>query len=341
MSWAQSQPGSPTDPGYYHDAADEREARLRADFALYHYLNEIAPFGETPDQVAEFTAQAQMLSQRWTGSGDVDAHDLWTQLDAATGAWTARPETTRAVYSGVAAAHASGDQVVDDLTLRSMRQAAVLTGRIEPDITGSVQDSARSRPQDRAKVIELRPGSAVDRALGGRGPEVSMAEIDALIATTDELLDAEELVGDLDTGTDQRAIERASALRRVQDLSAAHTRTSERFAGVPSHDQDLIEHLEDLLVQARDARSDATLAGADQEQIDRAYLAGRDGTYAHTTTEADPAAAHIDAAVAAAIGADGIDMPDAEPDTGLDFDLDLDLDLEPEPEPSRDIGAAL
>ncbi|WP_216917770.1 pyrimidine dimer DNA glycosylase/endonuclease V [Nocardia noduli] len=335
MSWAQSQPESPTDPGHYHDAADEREARLRADFALYHYLSEIAPFGETPEQIAEFTEQARLLSQRWADPGDVEAHDLWTQLDAATRAWQAHPETTRAAYDRVAAAHADGDEVVDDLTLRSMAQAAVLTGRIEPDITGSVQDMARSRPQDRANVIELRPNSAVDRTLGGRGPEVSLAEIDAIIATTDELLDAEELHGDLDTGADQRAVERAAALRKVQDLSAEHTRTSERFAGVTSHDLDLIERLEDLLAQTREARSDAALAGADQEQIDRAYLAGRDGTYAHATTEPDPAAAHIDAAVAAALPTDGIDPPDTDTDPGLDLDLDL------EPGPSRDIGAAL
>lgn len=332
MSWAQSQPGSPTDPGYYHDAADEREARLRADFAVHHYLSEIAPFGETPEQVAELTEQARLLSQRWTDPGDVDAHELWTQLEAATHAWQAHPETTRTAYARVAAAHAGGDEIVDDLTLRSMRQAAVLTGRIEPDITGSTQDSVRSRPQDRANVIELRPNSAVDRTLGGRGPEVSMAEIDAIIATTNELLDAEERVGDLDTGADQRAVDRQTALRRVQDLSAEHTRTSERFAGVTSHDLDLIARLADLLDQTREARTDAALAGADPEQIHRAYLAGRDGTYAHATSEPDPAAG-IDAAVAAAIGTDGIEAPDAEPEPGYDFDR--------EPGPSRDIGASL
>ncbi|WP_051028837.1 MULTISPECIES: hypothetical protein [Nocardia] len=333
MSWAQSQPGSPTDPGYYHDAADDREARLRADFALHHYLSEIAPFGETSEQVAELTERARLLALRWADPGDVEAHELWTQLDAATRAWQSHPETTRTAYVRVAAAHADGDEVVDDLTLRSLRQAAVLTGRVEPDITGSAQDSARSRPQDRANVIELRPGNAVDRALGGRGPEVSMAEIDALIATTDDLLDAEELDGDLDTGTDRRSVDRAAALRRVQDLSAEHTRTSERFADLPNHDQALIERLEELLDQTRQARGDAALAGADPEQIHRAYLAGRDGTYAHATTEADPTA-HIDAAVAAALGdADGIDPPDPEPEPGVDVDV--------EPEPSRDIGASL
>ncbi|WP_280188995.1 hypothetical protein [Nocardia gipuzkoensis] len=332
MSWPDSHPGSPTDPGYYHDTADEREAQLRADFARYHYLREIAPYGETPDQIAELTAQAQMLSKRWTDPGDAEARALWTQLDASTAAWQARPETTRAAYDRLAQAHATGDQRVDHLTWPTLRHTAILTGRIEPGITGSVQDSARSRPQDRAKVIELRPTSRVDRALGGRGPDISLKEVDALIASTDELLDAEERQGDLDTGADQRSVERQAALRRVQDLSAEHTRTSTRFAGVPSHDQDLIERLDELLAQTRDARAEAARAGATQDQIDLAYLAGRDGTYAHTTTEPDATAAdRIDAAVSAAISADPVDTPSAESDTGVDT----------EPDPSRDIEVTL
>ncbi|MGY1943963.1 hypothetical protein [Nocardia asiatica] len=330
MSWPDSHPGSPTDPGYYHDTADEREAQLRADFARYHYLREIAPYGETPDQIAELTAQAQMLSKRWTDPGDAEARGLWTQLDASTAAWQARPETTRAAYDRLAQAHATGDQLVDDLTWRTLRQTAILTGRIEPGITGSVQDSARSRPQDQAKVIELRPTSRVDRALGGRGPEISLKEVDALIASADELLDAEERQGDLDTGADQRSVERQAALRQVQDLSAEHTRTSTRFAGVPSHDQALIERLDELLAQTRDARAEAARAGATQDQIDLAYLAGRDGTYAHTTTEPDATAAdRIDAAVSAAIPADPVDTPSAEPD------------LDTEPDPSQDIEVSL
>ncbi|MGW4368073.1 hypothetical protein ACWEKT_20760 [Nocardia takedensis] len=332
MSWPASQPGSPTDPAYYHDAADEREAHLRADFARYHYLNEIAPYGETPEQIAELTAQARTLSQRWTGSGDATEFGLWTQLDSTTAAWQARPETTRAAYQRLTQAHAAGDQLADQLTWRTLHQAAVLTGRVEPGITGSVQDSARSRPQDRAKVIELRPTNAADRALGGRGPEVSMDEIGAIIAATDALLDAAELHGDRDTGVDQREVRRQATLRRVQDLSAEYASTSTRFTGVVNHDQALIERLDGLLGQTRVARAEAFRAGATHDQIDLAYVAGRDGTYAHASIEPDPTDAdRIDAAVSAAIPADPIDTPGTEPDAAVDA----------EPEPSRDIEVTL
>ncbi|MGW4369192.1 hypothetical protein ACWEKT_26455 [Nocardia takedensis] len=332
MSWPASQPGSPTDPAYYHDAADEREAQLRADFARYHYLNEIAPYGETPEQITELTTQARTLSQRWTGSGDATERGLWTQLDSTTAAWEARPETTRAAYQRLARAHAAGDQLADELTWRTLHQTAVLTGRIEPGITGSVQDSARSRPHDRGNVIELRPTSAADRALGGRGSEISMDEIDAIIAATDELLDAEELDGDRDTGVDQRDVRRQTALRRVQDLSAEYASTSTRFTGVVNHDQALIERLDGLLDHTRAARAEAFRAGATHDQIDLAYVAGRDGTYARASTEPDPTDAdRIDAAVSAAIPADPGDTPGAEPDATADV----------APEPSPDIEVTL
>lgn len=337
MNWLQARTGTPTDPGYYHDAASPREAKLRADFTRYHYLREIAPYGETPDQVAELTARAEDLNTRWSRSGPMEQRTLWSQLDAATAVWQTRPETARAQYFQLARAKAAGDLPVDDQTWRTLSQAAVITGRIEPGITGSTQDGARSRPQDRALGIAADPANLLDRALGGRGPEISsLAEIDAIIAATDELLEAEERDGDLDTGADERAVARQSALRQVQDLTAEHAHTSERFTGDLAHDQHLIDRLDGLLAQTRLARSAAERAGASPEQIHTAYLAGRDGTYYHTTTPSGPdpgperaeldTVARIDAAVAAAIGEEPDDgtVPDPaaayEPDTELRHD---------------------
>jgi hypothetical protein len=333
MNWQHTQPGSPTDPDYYRDAASPREAKLRADFARFHYLREIAPYGETPTEIADLTSRADALDTQWRRSGPIEQRQLWSQLDAATAVWRARPETTRAEYFRLAQAKAAGDLPVDDMVWRTLSQAAVITGRIEPGITGSVQDGARSRPQDRALGAQADPANLLDRALGGRGPEiVSMDEIDAIIAATDALLDTEERHGDLDTGTDGRAVARASALRQVQDLTAEHTHTSTQFTGIQSHDQNLIVRLDNLLAQTRAARDTAELSGATPEQIHTAYLAGRDGSYVHDTTHIDPPpepqraepepADQIDAAVAAAIGEPQTghgSVPEPEPVEELDF----------------------
>ncbi len=341
MTWHQTQPGSPTDPDYYRDAASPREAKLRADFTRYHYLREIAPYGETPAEIADLTSQAEALDSQWRGSGPPEQRQLWSQLDAATAVWRARPETTRAQYFRLAQAKAAGDLPVDDLVWRTLSQAAVITGRIEPGITGSVQDGARSRPQDRALGVHADPANLLDRALGGRGPEiVSMDEIDAIIAATDALLDTEELHGDLDTGTDERAVARASALRQVQDLTAEHTHASAQFTGISSQDQNLIARLDDLLAQTRDARSTAERSGATPEQTHIAYLAGREGSYFHDTTltdasrepewtESEPAD-RIDAAVAAAIGEQQLghgSVPESDPVDELDPVLHREIEV--------------
>lgn len=338
MNWTQTQPGTPTDPAYYHDAASPREAKLRADFTRFHYLREIAPYGETPTQIAELTGLADALHTQWGRSGSIEHRSLWSQLDAATAVWQARPETTRAEYFRLARAKAAGDLPVDELAWRTLSQAAVITGRIEPGITGSGQDGARSRPQDRALGVQADPANLLDRALGGRGPEiVSLDEVDAIIAATDDLLDAEELHSDLDTGADQRSVARNTALRQVQDLTAEHAHASTHFAGIQNHDQDLIARLDSLLTATREARSAAELSGATPEQIHNAYLAGRDGSYVHDTaytdrhhapqrSEVEPAA-RIDAAVTAAIGGSPGHgpVPELEPAPELDTDMHREL----------------
>uniref|UniRef100_UPI00245868B6 hypothetical protein n=1 Tax=Nocardia farcinica TaxID=37329 RepID=UPI00245868B6 len=190
----------------------------------------------------------------------------------------------------------------------------------------------RARPHDWALGTAADRANVLDRALGGRGPDIgSLAEIDAIIAATDELLEAEERDGDRDTGADERAVTRQNALRQVQDLTAEHTHTSERFTGIRSHDQNLIDHLDGLLARTRLARSAAEQAGASPEQVHTAYLAGRDGTYYHSTSPPEPASEHeqaepdavaqIDAAVTAAIG------EQAEEGITADFEPAHELDI--------------
>ncbi|WP_040714186.1 hypothetical protein [Nocardia takedensis] len=328
-----SVPLSPTDPAYYHDT-DPREARLRADFTRSRYLREIAPYGETPDQVVEFRSQANGLRTQWIRSEDPAERRLWSELDAATRQWTDDPEATLTQYFRLAEAVSAGHVAAEDPTWRNLHHTAVITGRIEPAVTGSIQDAARSRPHDETRAVAADPTSVLDRALGGRGPDIgSITEVEEIIAAADALLEAEEQVGD--SGADQ-PLARSSALRLVQDSTAEHARTSERFAGITSHDLDLIERLDELLGQARDARAAAFDAGATSEQIHTAYLSGRDGTYSHDTATdgalARPeSAVAVDAAVAAAIGP-GPDSAVAEPPP-----LGPDLDAGPRPE----IGVSL
>ncbi|MGW4370341.1 hypothetical protein ACWEKT_32320 [Nocardia takedensis] len=311
-------PLSPTDPAYYHDT-DPREARLRADFASFRTLHEIAPYGETPDEVIELGVRANALRTRWVRSTDPAERRLWSELDAATRQWIEDPEATLTQYFRLAEAVSAGDVAAEDPTWRNLHHTAVITGRIEPAVTGSVQDAARSQPHDRTRAVAPDPTSLLDRALGGRGPDIgSIAEVEEII-----------------NGADQQ-VARSSALRLVQDSTAEHARTSQRFAGITSHDLDLIERLDELLGQARDARAAAFDAGATPEQIHTAYLAGRDGTYSHDTatdsaqTRPESAVA-VDAAVAAAIGP-GPDSAVAEPPAP-----GPDLDAGPRPE----IGVSL
>ncbi|WP_216916746.1 hypothetical protein [Nocardia noduli] len=334
MSWPDTEPESTTDPAYYRDAADPREAQLRADFTRFHQLRLIAPFGETPDQVTEFMNQAHGLAAKWRDAGKAEKR-LWTQLDAASATFESRPTTAIAAYGKLAQARANGDPTVDELTWRTLLQAAVITGRIEPGISGSIPSGARSRPQDRSLGRAPDPNSALDRALGGRGPEIAdVTEVDAIINAANELLTTEA-----DPGTTEREVAQMAALRQVQDLTAEHTRTSERFAGVSSHDQDLLERLEDLLGRARTARVDAATFGASQADIDAAYLAGRDGTSSPRAAseqvgvnDAD-AGSEVDAAVAAA-------MTDPDP-AGGQYRFDADADPTQEPGADPDLGVAV
>ncbi|MEV6338749.1 hypothetical protein AB0M12_29005 [Nocardia vinacea] len=286
MSWPDPRHGA-TDPAYYHDAADHTEAQIRADFTRYYQLRLVAPFAETPEQQQEFTTQADELAARWGRHSSPGNRTQWDQLQAAVAGWEHRPEATRAAYDHIDRAKTTGEIGVDAVVWRNLRQAAEVTGHIETRITGSDQDGARWRPSEAGAGQDTKRTSLLDRALGGRGPELAdLAEIDAIIAETDQLLAAEEELGDLDTGAEERTARQRAALRQLQDLTAEHTWLAERWDGSPEQDQAHIARLESLLAAARTARVDAVDAGVAPADIEAAYRAGRDGTYRHELTGA-------------------------------------------------------
>ncbi|MEV0688282.1 hypothetical protein AB0I35_30935 [Nocardia sp. NPDC050378] len=306
MSW-ETQGTNFTNPAYYRDAADSVEAQLRADFATHHQLREIADYGETPAQVVEYKARAHALARQWQQDASPEHQWLWHHLASAVEAWRANPEAARVEFGRLQQAFIDGDPDIDLDAVRTQRQAAELTGHLEPVNDRSAQDGARWRPRHLSVVRDpgaekSRSDSLVDRALGGRAAvELSMAEVEAIINDSDEVLAAEEALGDLDTGEDEitallPATQRyapapdvtatidqlpaqIAAVRRVQDLAAQHARLATEFDASPEGGQVRIDQLERLMDGARDARRAAALAGADHDEITGAYQAGLAGYY--------------------------------------------------------------
>ncbi|WP_435592146.1 hypothetical protein [Nocardia sp. bgisy118] len=332
MSWPDP-PRGPTDPAYWREAATSLEAEVRADFSRYYQLRLIAPHSETPEQRRELTARADELAAKHGRHESVEARTLWGQMQAAISGWEIRPETTRQLFNRLDQAQAVGDLPVDEMVWRNLRQAAELTGHLETTVTGSDQDGARWQPPQRSLTREAERPTLFDRALGGRGPELTtLTEVDAVIAETDRLLAIEEELGDLDRGTHEhtdllperlrpapgadtytgepdREPAQIAALREVQDFTAEHARLVENWEGSPEHDQAHIARLESLLAAARTARMNAADAGVALADIEAVYLAGREGTYWHQQpgdrqlSEPDPLpeAAEIEAAIEAAM----------------------------------------
>ncbi|MEV4156841.1 hypothetical protein AB0J48_27855 [Nocardia salmonicida] len=336
MSW-ETRGTSFTSPDYYREAADRVEAELRADFATYHQTREIAAYGETPAQVVELNARAHAIARQWQQGGTPEHQQLWQQLTTAVESWTANPETARVEFGRLQQAFIEGGSGIDPGTVRTQRQAAELTGHLEPVNDHSAQDGARWRPRHLSVVPDpgaeaTRSGNAADRALGGRsGEQLSLAEIDAIINSSDELLDAEEAFGDLDTGAEEitallpaeqriAPLDRAvtatfdqlpaqiAAVRRLQDLTAQHIRLASEFDGTPEGGQVLIGQMERLMDGAREANRDALSAGADPDEITGAYQTGLSGQFwsqqpgaprlaqlDHVLSERDNALAEIDA----------------------------------------------
>ncbi|MFE7718585.1 hypothetical protein ACFU44_06035 [Nocardia rhizosphaerihabitans] len=308
MSWV-NQGTRYTDPDYYRDSATPIEAQLRADFATCHQLRELAAYGETPAHIVEYAARAHNIARSWQHESTPEHRALWQQLSAAAESWTSNPETARIEFSLLQQAFIEGDSGIEPDTIRTQRQAAEITGHLEPVHDHSTQDEARWRPRHLALVRDhgtessLQRIGAADRALGGRAAEeLSLAEIEQIIDATDEQLGAEEAVGDLDRGTDeldalippgQRSAPvrydytaahdqyktHIQALRRVQDLTAEHLRLASQFDGTPEGGQALIDRLETLIDATRRARLEAVNAGVDEHDITAAYRAGLGGHY--------------------------------------------------------------
>ncbi|TLG01748.1 hypothetical protein FEK35_23080 [Nocardia cyriacigeorgica] len=292
-------------------AATATESALRRDYARFHNLRTIAPHADTPAQARELLTQATTLADRWTSDPNPCARALWRELDAAVGAWNARPETTARAFRRLSQARNAGDLPVDDRSWRTLRQAAELTGHLTTTIDGSNQDSARWIPALAAGRHRNGGVSLLDRALGGRaGEPVSLDEVDAVIADTDRLLAIEEACGDRDTGAadpafllppqlrpasaaapDDADARRNNALITLQNLTAEHARLAGEWDGPPEAVDTLVARLESLLEAIRTARRAATAAGAPAAEIEAAYRAGSDGRYRHPpvpSAHADP-----------------------------------------------------
>ncbi|MFF7941607.1 hypothetical protein ACFZC5_17990 [Nocardia gamkensis] len=281
MSWPDPRYGT-TDPGYYRDAANDTEARIRADFTHYYQLRLIAPHGETPEQQQQFTAWADELAAQWGRHEAPEHRRLWGQLQAAVAGWEARPEFTRAAYNRITRAKLEGDLDVEPVVWRNLRQAAEITGHIETATAGSEQDGARWQPPAHSPEHTVERTSVLERALGGSSPELaSLAEVDAIIAETDRLLEAEETEGDGDTGRDERLSRQRVALRRLQAATAEHNHLSDAWPSAAERYQQHLERLESLLDAARTARVAAADAAASPADIEAAYHAGLAGTYSH------------------------------------------------------------
>ncbi|WP_433622252.1 hypothetical protein [Nocardia sp. CA-120079] len=299
MTWLE-QPRGYLDPLYYADAASDTEQHLRADFAKHYALREIAPYGETPADVARLENSAVELAAPWVHHDMPQWRTLWGQIDAVAGEWEADSEAARRYFDSLARSRHAGDRSVDDMTWRTLRQAREITGHTDGIAYGSSQDQASWRATGPSRLITNTTTSqahsapdtaaastqgtgpvlsAVDRALGARPGArlLSMDEVEAVIDGIDLALDWEEELGDRD-GTEQLA-RQAALLREVQDLTAEHSRVADG-QGEPIDDPEaLVEHMESLLAQVRRARADALAGGVEYSDIDLAYRAGLDGTY--------------------------------------------------------------
>ncbi|MFE3757926.1 hypothetical protein ACFXO9_26765 [Nocardia tengchongensis] len=315
MTWIAESAGY-TSPAYYLDSADHNERQLRADFAKYYQLREIAPFGLTPADTAEMNHHADDLATRWGYHESPHWRQMWKALQGAVISWEARPDLARRNFDQLDQARRTGDFAVDDDLWRTLQQARAITGHGTDLATGSAQDAVRRFPNlDSLPVLASHapiPGpqsdtrTAFERTLGAPrdrfagAPVVTLDQIQAIITATDAALDAEERAGDLDTGHDARAtllpraireapisynyaqseaweLRQAALLREVQDLACEHATVADAFDG--HDDQDRITRLEALRNGLAAARRDALRAGVPAPDVDRAYILGRDGIY--------------------------------------------------------------
>lgn len=316
MTWI-TEPVGYANPAYYSDSADHNEQQLRADFAKYYQLREIAPFGDTPADTAEMTQRADELAMRWGHHQSSDHRRIWETLQAAVMGWEVRPDLARRNFDQLARARDAGDLTVDDTLWRSLQQARAITGH-GSDLPSfdSILDAARRFPNlEPGRTLASQPHrvradadsrTAVERTLGAprdnsaASTVTSLDHVRDIIAATDAALDTEEAAGDLDTGREARRmllprevrdapisynyahsevweLRQAALLREVQDLACEHTTVADAFDG--HDDQTRITTLEALRDGLASARRDALRAGVPAADVDRAYVLGRDGIY--------------------------------------------------------------
>ncbi|MFD3706154.1 hypothetical protein ACFWUP_23695 [Nocardia sp. NPDC058658] len=303
MTWINAGSGF-TRPQYYTDAADDTEARLRAEFAAWHQLREIASSGRTNSDVVEYLARAHQIHRRWTTDVDAESRVRWQTLSDVRDAWLRDPEAARRSFAHMR--NTVGENTTEPIAVRDQHQMAELTGHAEPPNLRSNQDQTRFRPTHLSLVRDTDPSrhlSAAQRALGGEATTMlTPDEVAAIIDATDDHLTVEESLGDADTGTerilalippDQRfapvttdytaetstALSHIGALRRLQDLYAEHVHLAEAFDGSPERGQDLIDQLEKLLEAGRSARDHAVAVGVSRVDIDAAYQSGVHGNF--------------------------------------------------------------
>ncbi|MFF0496404.1 hypothetical protein ACFYU5_08380 [Nocardia aobensis] len=312
-----------TNPDYYRDAASHTERQLRADFARYYQLREIAPSAATAEARTEFNSRADELAIRWARHESEHWRGTWAGLQRVVAGWRTQPEIARRNYDQIARARATGEVAIDDDIWRTLQQARLITGHSTGTITGSTQDAARRYPYLQPDMgatpapttradTEIDRRTAVERTLGApRNPAValpSLAQVDAVIADTDALLETEESAADLDDGREARkmllprAVREArisadyshaetwerrhvEALREVQDLAAEHSTVADHLDG--TDDQARIARLDRLRAGLSAARRDALAIGLTDDQVQTAYTIGRDGIY-WATQPSDP-----------------------------------------------------
>ncbi|WP_194817941.1 hypothetical protein [Nocardia sp. XZ_19_385] len=262
MSWQQP-PRGYTDPSYYTDAASDIERNLRADFAKYHLLSQIAP-GDTPEIIADRNGNAYEISQRWEDHEQLQFRWLWRQLGIEATQWELDPDATRALYDDLARAREAGEPSLDELSWRTLRQAREVTGHSDdvssaaaragahwqipgPQLQSITNADNSIRPQDTDRHLRAVPGSgleappnAADRALGAPRQLrlLDMAAVEEVIQATDDLLDVEEVVGDRDTGREKQATLLPAVVRDApisfdyRALAEQHARHTRALAAV-------------------------------------------------------------------------------------------------------------
>ncbi|MGW5440556.1 hypothetical protein [Nocardia asteroides] len=299
-------------PDHYIEAATRTEAELRADFAMRHFLLEVAPFADVPATQIDFLSRAHDIERRWTNSVDEVSRRQWSDLDTLRQQWMSDSHATRGQFWHMERSRAAGVEPVEEVTARHWRQMAELTGAIEPVNTFSEQDAAEFRAQGRHLILirgtdaDSAVGTgAAERALGGRAAEqLDMDRIGALIDSSRELVTESDepspspdrvppivpdslipdsrrnaaVVADL-SATQAQVMRQVGPVRVLQDLFAEHLRLSETFDHTLEGGQELIDRLEGLLDAARAARQAAALAGVTAADIDAAYRAGLEGQY--------------------------------------------------------------